>query len=215
MLSTLRKTFVASLAIAALGPMKASAQSDVPFHGEYAVFVDNESTCGVSFPDWVDNNGRPRAMPGRHSGGFSMPDTYRIPGRLEMNGAVANVTAVRRHLVITIREGCQLHMAPIDAHTAEARFRAELAGIHERGSRWRRRGATKVFWGTLLTVGGVAGIASGSNAGVGAGFAAVGIGLATYAEASGHYRRARPTNDEYNRQLRLRTWLQVLEQMQQ
>jgi hypothetical protein len=215
MLSVLRKTVVASLTITVLGPMVAFAQSDLPFHGEYAVFVDNESTCGIRFPDWVDNDGRPRAMPGRHAGAFSMRDSYPIPGRFEMNGGVAHLTATRRHLVITIREGCQLHVAPIDAHTAEARFRAELAGIHDRGSRWRRRGAIKIFWGTLLTAGGVAGIASGSNAGVGAGFAAVGVGLATYAEASGHYRRARPTNDEYNRQLRLRTWLQVLEQMQQ
>jgi hypothetical protein len=212
MIIRLRRAAALALAINTFGPASASGQSDRPLNNQFALLVSNQSNCTIEFPDWPTSEGTLQTQ-ARSALGVRLPVAFKLPGRVTVDGATRHTARERRHLMVTVGDGCETWVVPFDAQTAVARFQQENESQLASGARWRRRGTTRMLFGLLLTTGGVAGIASGSNVGVGAGFVVVGMGFGSLMNAGSDFRRARFSPSERYRWDERQYFIGVLQDM--
>lgn len=200
-----RFTVAALLTLSALQEL--AAQVNRPFNGRYYLMFDNRSACSLSFRIGDRDFNYPAAQVaalGVPAGDLRERVVIRVS-----NGQRLTIAA-ETHTEVSLNSSCEAVGVPFDASRAEARYAAELESLDAGNDRWRRRGTAKVMWGSLIALGGVAAIASGSNAGVGLGFGAVGIGLGFFMEAGSDFRRARHSTQDVLEITRLNTWLDVI-----
>jgi hypothetical protein len=193
-------------AVLLAAPAVAGAQSNVPYKRSFYLFIENSSDCSgrIQMREPIDIGPQSDRAVRRGQSEFSEPIPVQVGGRLR-----ATVPA-RQHSIVTIARSCEVYVNGFDASTAEARYERELRSINERNDAWRARGTRQVVLGTLVSVAGLAGLASGSDVGIGVGAAGIGVGIGMFLNARSHYQMAEPSVYESNRIGQLEMYLRIL-----